>query len=168
VTADRVLGEDEAAFEQTVAREVPRLHRLALAILDDPGEAEDAVQETLLIAWRRWPSFRSFANRSAWLTRVCVNQAIHSHRRLRRRVLWSGERWSQTAQPGAPAVDGRLIDLDRAYRALSPPQRAMVSLHIGEGYSMDECAAILRCRPGTAHSHLARARTKLRRALTDA
>jgi len=46
----------QARFQEAIAPEVNRLFRLALAIVDDSGEAEEAVQETLLIAWRRWSS----------------------------------------------------------------------------------------------------------------
>jgi DNA-directed RNA polymerase specialized sigma24 family protein len=52
--------------------------------------------------------------------------------------------------------------LHRGYQRLSPSQRAMVTLHLRDGLTVNECAAILGCRPGTARSHLGRAMNKLR------
>jgi len=52
-----------------------------------------------------------------------------------------------------------------AFRSLSTKQRAVVVLHYHHGYSLDECASLLGCRPGTARSHLARALTTMRKEL---
>ncbi len=169
VKVAHTIEAQQAAFERLVAREAEHLYRVALAIVDDPGEAEDAVQETMLTAWRRWSSVADLANSSAWLTRVCVNQAIRRYRReRRRRLLWLRGHELTPAQPEPLALYGQLLDLQRAYRTLSPRQRAMVALHIDDGYTVKECARILGCRLGTAQGHLARARAKLRRELTDA
>jgi len=55
----------------------------------------------------------------------------------------------------------------RALTLLSERQRAVVALHYGYGYSMDETAAVLGCRGGTVRSRLARALTALRRSMRD-
>src|ERR1700734_2468911 len=60
-------------YESVVGAETRRLYSLALSILADSGEAEDAVQETLLKAWRLWGQVSTMDRSSAWLTRVCVN-----------------------------------------------------------------------------------------------
>jgi RNA polymerase sigma factor (sigma-70 family) len=158
----------DAGFEATVLPEAERLYRLALAIVDDRGEAEDVVQETLLSAWRRWPALKDDANQSAWLTRVCVNHSIRRRRRFRTRVLGLGDRASAPARLDPARFEGRLLDVHRAYQHLSPPQRAMVTLHLRDGLTVNECAAILGCRPGTARSHLGRAMLKLRKELGNA
>lgn len=159
--------EREAVFERFVVSQAERLYRLALAVVDDPGEAEDAVQETLLVAWRRWSTVANLANPSAWLTRVCVRQCTRRRRRLRRWMFWSPDQWSAAA-PQIPDLEGRLLDLDRAYRSLSASQRAMVTLHLHDGLTVDACAALLGIRPGTARSHLGRALNKLRKELSHA
>ena len=158
----------QAAFEHAVSPESGRLYRLALAIVDDAGEAEDAVQDTMLIAWRRWSSLQGYENQSAWLTRVCIRECLR-RRRLLRRMFLESPRGAPQANPPQPSyLDGQLLDLHRAYTSLSPPQRAMVTLHLHDGFTVDECAAILGCRPGTARSHLGRAVAKLRKELGHA
>jgi RNA polymerase sigma-70 factor (ECF subfamily) len=162
-----VQGSEEAAFESAVvAPHAERLLRLALAVVDDPGEAQDAVQETLLVAWRHWSSWARLANPSAWLTRVCVHQCVRRRRLLKRWVFWSPDQWAAAGAQG-PELDGRLLDLHRAYRHLSPPQRAVLYLHLQEGLTVEECAGQLGIRPGTARSHLGRALSKLRKELLD-
>lgn len=158
----------EAAFERSVViPETRRLYGLALAIVVDRHEAADAVQETLLSAWRHWSSLRDPATQSVWLTRICVRRCIRHRHLLSGRVLWATAQWDQTPGPTPIEFDGRLLDVYRAISTLSPRQRAMVALHFQRGLAVDECAAILGCRPGTARSHLGRAVAKLRKELTD-
>lgn len=163
VTSADTLEARQAAFEQMVRREAERLYRVALAIVDGPAEAEDTVQETMVTAWRRWSSVEAAINPTAWLTKVCVNHAIHQRRRSQR-IMSLGR--SPSAHPEVLGLYAQLLDLQRAYRTLSPRQRAIVTLHIEQGYGMRECAQMLGCRVGTAQGHLARARAKLRRELT--
>jgi RNA polymerase sigma-70 factor, ECF subfamily len=159
---------NEVNFERLVDAEARRLYRLALAIVDDPAEAEDAVQDTMVIAWRRWSSLQDLSNPSAWLTRVCVRECIRQRRLLRRTPVVTGGSSFAEGQFQFPDIGERLIDLHRAYQHLSARQRAMVTLHHHDGFTVDECAAFLGCRPGTARSHLGRAMAKLRRELGDA
>jgi RNA polymerase sigma-70 factor, ECF subfamily len=168
VTFPAHVASDQAAFERVAMPEARRLFGLALTILGDHGEAEDAVQETFFSAWRSWSSLRDESKRSAWLTRICVNHCIHRRRGLLRRILWSSSQWSPAAAPEVPVLDGRFVDFDKAFRCLSPHQRAAFVLHFHDGYTLDECARLLGCRPGTARSHVGRAVAKLRKEFGDA
>jgi RNA polymerase sigma-70 factor (ECF subfamily) len=159
--------DEQAAFERSVIPEARRLFSLALMILGDSGEAEDAVQETMFSAWRSWSTLRDPAKQSSWLTRICVNHCIHRRRRLVRRILWSADQGEAARAGDPPLPAGQLLGLDKAFGRLSPSQRAAFSLHFHHGYTVDECAALLGCRPGTARSHLGRAVAKLRKEFTD-
>jgi RNA polymerase sigma factor (sigma-70 family) len=157
----------DRAFEAAVVADVGRLYSLALSILDDRGEAEDAVQETLLKAWRSWDSLSQMDRQAAWLTRVCVNHCISRRRMLRSRG-WPWPRLLDRAgPPPGGGRDAEGVDMDRAYQRLSNMQRAAITLNYRHGYSVDECAVFMRCRPGTVRTHLERGLATLRKELKD-
>jgi len=61
-------------FEAIVRAETGPLFGVAYSILRDVQEAEDAVQETMEVAWRRWDSLRDPQKRGAWLRQICVRR----------------------------------------------------------------------------------------------
>jgi RNA polymerase sigma factor (sigma-70 family) len=160
-------GSFEAEFELALGSELDRLWGLAYSILEDAAEAEDVVQETMVRAWRRWRTLRDPTRREAWLTRICVHRSLDFRRSLRTRetlVLRAG----MALAPAADGGDARASDLDWLYRRLSRHQRAVLLLHYHHGHSLDDCARVMGCRPGTVRSHLARALKILREGLAGA
>jgi RNA polymerase sigma-70 factor (ECF subfamily) len=156
----------EASFDALLSAEKRRLYAIACSILRDPTEAEDAVQEAVFRAWRGWRTVRSEDARATWLVRICVNHCINRRRGLSlRRPAAANE---QAAAPTDPRFDARLVDLDRSYRALSPKQRAAVALHYHHGYSLGECADLMRCSVSSVRTHLARAIASMRKEMTHA
>jgi RNA polymerase sigma-70 factor, ECF subfamily len=158
----------ELAFEALVATDARRLYTLALSILRDEGEAEDAVQETLLKAWRSWPSISQSDHLPRWLTRVCVNHCTTMRRHLRARGWPPLELFEAAGSSGGPSKPAEIVDVDRAYRNLSIRQRAAITLNYRYGYSVEESASFMGCRPGTVRTHVARGLASLRKELGDA
>jgi RNA polymerase sigma-70 factor, ECF subfamily len=151
------------AFEIAVRAEAGHLFGVAYSILRDVQEAEDAVQEAMELAWRSRTSLRDPSKRAAWLRQICVRRCLRIHRGLLRRS-WLADRPETHADP-QPAND---MDLDRSFRLLTRQQRAVLALHYHYGYSLDESAALMGCRPGTARSHLNRALNRMREELGHA
>jgi RNA polymerase sigma-70 factor (ECF subfamily) len=88
---DRALVEamragDERAFERFVRAHVGRLRAVALRLLQDPDDADDAVQEAFLSAFRKLDSFRGDARLETWLHRIVVNAALQRLRRRKRQA----------------------------------------------------------------------------------
>lgn len=150
-----------AAEREELEAELPRLMALAYSILRDREQASDAVQDTAEQAWRSWATLRQPDRRAAWLSTICFRQALRRARAERRQRLIPGHHRADIER----GVEGHDVDLERALRQLSLRQRAVVGLHYVYGYSLDEVAAILGCRPGTARSHLNRALGRLRELL---
>ena len=134
------------------------LLRAALAILSDPFEAEDAVQDTFLRWLEKRPDFRDEGHEKAWLLTVCANGCKSRLRQRKRRP-------TEELLDIYPAPDGESGEVAEAVFALPANQRAAVHLFYYEGYSTQEIAKILGQRPGTVRSHLSRARETLRRVL---
>ena len=155
----------EASFEVLLSTERRRLYGVAYSILRDHADAEDALQDAMLKAWRSWSSVRDESARSTWLMRICVNQCINRRTWLRLRPGRAAHAGDAAAPD--PRFEGRLLDLDRSYRKLSPKQRAAIFLHYHHGYSIDECADLMSCRAGSVRTHLARALASMRKEMAN-
>ena len=151
---------DQEAFAAACAEHWGHLYHLARDVLRDDGDAEDAVLDTLEVAWRSRRTLRDPEALGPWLTRICLRRALRLRLRIRHRQLAELSRLDPP--DAAPDPDPRL---DAAVSRLSPRQRAVIRLHYGDGHTLDACAGLLGCRPGTVRRHLGRALATLRREL---
>jgi RNA polymerase sigma factor (sigma-70 family) len=164
---DRPRPADEAELERVLEAEGRRLFAIAFSILRDPGEAEDAVQETAAAAWRGWTTRNQPELTRAWLTTICVRKAMRRRGRLRRWTVGEASRAQLAGVDRHLESDGKYLDLHRAHGRLSRRQRAVVTLHYGHGYTVAESAELMGCSAGAAASHLSRALAHLRKELID-
>lgn len=144
-------------WEALVTQNENRLYRAALAILGDPHEAEDAVQDAFVRYLEKAPG--DLENPTAWLTRVLVNGCKSRLRLAWRRV---GPLPETIPAPGPEELE----ELEELF-SLPPEDRAVIHLHYYEGYSTEEIAQMLSCRPGTVRSRLFRARERLKKLLME-
>ena len=106
----RIAARDQAAFEVLMRRYNGRLFRVARAILRDDTEAEDALQDAYLDAYRHIGDFRGGAQLSTWLTRIVINQALmrlRKHKRDRIVVPFGDGRATEPDQAEADVADER-------------------------------------------------------------
>lgn len=134
------------------------LYRAALAILGDPHEAEDVVQEAFLRLWEKAPEFESPAHERAWLLKVAVNGC-----KSRLRSPW--HRRTAPLLDSYPAADPEEQAVLEVIQSLPPKDRTVIHLYYYEGYQTAEIAAMTGWREGTVRSRLARARDRLRQLL---
>lgn len=131
------------------------LYRTALAILGNPAEAEDAVQDTFLRYLETRPQLRNSEHEKAWLLRVIINACRSRLRAAKRHPLTE----LLASYPAHGPEESAVVE---AVLALPPRERTAVHLFYYEGYSTQEIAALTGQRPGTVRSHLSRARVRLR------
>ena len=164
---ERARRGDREAFTVLVHQVSDVLYAVAYRILRDSGLAEDALQNALVLAWRRLPHLRDADRFEAWVHRILVHACYDESQRTR----------SWTATVRALPLDGPAIpdgsdavadrdELERAYRRLSVEQRAVFVLHHYLGLSLVEVAELLGIPAGTARSRLHYAIAGLRDALT--
>jgi RNA polymerase sigma-70 factor (ECF subfamily) len=160
---------DREAFAVLVHQVSDSLYAVAFRILRDSGLAEDALQNALVLAWRRLPKLRDPDRFEAWIHRILVHACYDESQRTR---SW---RTSVTVLPielpGEPDIASTIADrdaLERAFRQLSIEQRAVFVLHHYVGLPLVEVAELLGVPAGTARSRLHYAMAGLRLALTAA
>ena len=155
-------GGDEAAFAAIVHAETPSAYRLALSILRSPAEAEDAVQEAFVRAWRDIRSLRDPALWPAWFRRLTVRSALDQARR-RPRVREVDLDLAFNVPGTEPAVhSAERLELVAAFGLLRPDDRAILALRFYADLELPEIAAALGIPLGTAKSRLHRAVGRLR------
>lgn len=179
--ARRVAAGDEDAFRLLMRRHNQTLYRTARSILRDDAEAEDAVQEAYLLAYRAMGSFRGDAKLSTWLVRIVANEAIARSRKRSRSAkvirldgdagpdseageLRMNEATSEQPEHGALRAETRRL-IEKGIDGLPEAFRAVFVLRALEEMSVEETAAVLDIPEATVRTRFFRARGLLREAL---
>ncbi|HEY1237797.1 MAG TPA: sigma-70 family RNA polymerase sigma factor [Solirubrobacterales bacterium] len=163
----------EREYAQLVERHRDELRAHSRRILRSPEDAEDALQEALVKAWRALPSFEGRSSLRSWLYSIVTNASLdEAHRRPRQPVPIDlegeapGRDWHE--RDAAAATESRYLvreELERALivamRELPPRQRAVLILREALGFSARETAASLDTTVAAANSSLQRARATL-------
>jgi len=176
--AQRIATGDRAAFELLMRRSNRRLYRLARAVLRDGADAEDALQDAYLSAYRGIAQYRGDAALSTWLSRLVLSECLKRLRRQARRdniVPMTGlppENESDTMSastsetPDAALARGEIRALlERKLDELPEAFRTVFVLRCVEEMNVEETAQCLDIPEATVRSRHFRARSLLRESL---
>ncbi len=147
---------EEKAFEEAVLRLEPKLYRIAMAILWNAHDAEDALMEGILRAWQKRWLLRDASRMDAWLTRIVINACRDIQRRNRNRALPLDEAMAQAAE-GVPDMA-----LRQALQRLPEKYRLVVLLHHMDGYCLADVSRMLRLPQSTVKGRLYEGRRMLK------
>ena len=165
-------------LQDVLSLRLPSFYRCAFRLLGNAADAEDAVQEALLAAYKHINQFRGQSQISTWLTAIVRNCALMQLRKRLRHVHFSldepfGEKqprslWEALAdQRPSPEEEFRKSELTAHLRQctklLSPTLRRTFQLRVVDGLSTFETAQILGLPHGTVKAQLSRARAKIAR-----
>jgi len=147
--------EDE--FDDLIGPHLEAGYRTALAILHNPDEAHDVVQESAFKAWRRMGQLRNASSARSWFLAIVANQC-----RSVRRTRW----WSVIRLPvvhrDEPAVASDATDIERGLARLPREDRLALFLHFYLDLPLEEVGAVLGLSAAGAKTRVYRAAKKLR------
>ncbi len=150
----------EVPFEVRLADLIPFGYRLACGLLHDPAQAEDAVQEAAIKAWRRQARLRPGSDARPWFLAIVANEC---------RSLVRGRWWSMLRLPArevaVPAGDDTVLrhaDLRRAILSLTPGARLVVVLFFYLDLPLEQVARIAGVSTSAARGRLYRSIKRLR------
>lgn len=181
---DRVLAGDRRAFEPLVRRHERRVYRIAMAVLGNAEDAEEAMQDAFVKAFRHLSQFRRESRFTTWLTRIAVNVALEK-RQARKDFVSLDD--SRDVPEGSERIEEQFLprryeawraDPEKLYRkqelreiieaaihSLPAIYREAFVLRDIEEMSAEEAAAAIGITVGALKSRLLRARLMVREAL---
>ena len=172
-------GDRRAEFEATALPVASALYRTAMRFTRRPEDASDAVQETMLRAYRTFHSFQPGTNVKAWLFTILYSILTNDWRRRRRApeeisLEVVEERFASALRASGADAERALLqrlgatpEIDSALQELPEEFRAAVLLVDVDELSYEEAALVLECPVGTLRSRLHRARKLLFAALQE-
>ncbi|MEV7990651.1 sigma-70 family RNA polymerase sigma factor [Streptomyces sp. NPDC086077] len=170
VLAVRASEGDEDAFAVLVQRHSRSLLALARCMLGNPQDAEEAVQDAFVSAWRRLPEYRHGAEFRTWIYRITVNRCLTMRRRRPQPLSLdtvaepaTGDAWSQPSR--SAEQDAATAALSRALAELDADQRICWILREVQGLPYKEIAHVMRTSEPTVRGRLYRARRSLQEAM---
>jgi len=167
-----VVGDRAATFRRLVDRGLDGSYRLAGIVLGDRTEAEDAVHDAVIAAWRGFGGLRDVDAFDAWFRRILVNGCRDRMRvRGRRRIVDLGRELVEAEHPRiADTAEALAVRdaMDRALEALDPDERLIVVLRYHVDMTVPAIAAAAGIPEGTVKSRLHRATERLRATIEEA
>lgn len=175
----RAQAGDKAAFDSLLLEARPRAMAVAMKVLRNPSDAEDAVQDAMMKVWRYLPRFEGRASFFTWIHRIVTNTSLDLLRKAKLRQDGREDAGEDDAHPIAEGwheeTPAAILESEQdrsmvhaAMAELSPVHREALQLRELEDRSYEEIAAIAACPIGTVMSRLHHARRRLQEQLSAA
>lgn len=162
----RSLRRDPGAFEALYRDFYPRLFEFVLRILGQPHDAEETINDTMLVVWNKAAEFREESKVSTWIFGIAYKKALKrlkSNRRLADRELMLEMEQEDRRDPADTVSHRAAIErIRQAVARLPLAQRSIVHLAFFYGYTYPEIAAIVGCPVNTVKTRMFYARERLR------
>jgi RNA polymerase sigma-70 factor (ECF subfamily) len=166
---DKILAGEQSAFADLVNKYKSYAYTIALKILQNRPEAEEAAQDAFVKAYHHLASFNRDSKFSTWLYRIVFNTAV-SYKRKNRYQFQSIENtvieYQQEAEGMLEKTDKKKY-LNAAMAKLNEADRTALTLFYMEEFSLEEIATITGMQANTAKVRIHRARQRLAEELTN-
>jgi len=143
------------------------MYNVCLRIIGNPDDAEDAMQEAFLNAFKKIDTYQGKVSFGAWLKRIVINRSLDY---LKKRRVKFEEVNERSAGVEEDDIGYKEVDMDRirnAIQSLPDGYRVVLSLHLIEGYDHEEISQILRISNSACRTQYMRAKNKLKEILKN-
>ena len=154
------MDDREEIFNRLIDEHLPMLRRVACRITGNAADSDEAIQQAMLSAWKKFDSFRGEAKLSSWIYRITVNS---SYDILRERQREARKREAYLADPVVPERDdSEVVRLEAAIARLPELYREAIVLGVLSGMDGRSAAEQLGCSPNTLYQRIHKAKQLLR------
>jgi RNA polymerase sigma-70 factor (ECF subfamily) len=167
----RCLSGEMLAYRELYEQYSKAMFNTCLRLLNDRTEAEDALQESFIEAFKNLASFEYRTTFGGWLKQICVNRCINQLKK-RKMVFVDIERSAGVDPADEAPIDEneialKIASVKKAMAMLPDGYRTVLNLYLFEGYDHEEISEILDVAESTTRSQYIRAKQKLLNVLKD-
>lgn len=168
---EKACNGDGDAFAESILLLQSSLYRVAKSYLNSEEDIADALQETILKAWKSVAGLKQPEYFKTWLIRILINESIRIRRRKNAELSVNPNpdlREDNTIFPEAVSErqewqPGQALDFEDMMRVLSMPVREVLVLYYGEGYTVAEIAELLNISEEAVRQRLSRGRREIKK-----
>jgi len=168
---EKACNGDGDAFAESILLLQSSLYRVARSYLNSEEDIADALQETILKAWKSVAGLKQPEYFKTWLIRILINESIRIRRRKNAELSVNPNpylREDNTIFPEAVSErqewqPGQALDFEDMMRVLSMPVREVLVLYYGEGYTVAEIAELLNISEEAVRQRLSRGRREIKK-----
>jgi RNA polymerase sigma-70 factor (ECF subfamily) len=151
-----------SAFQRLADQRLDGSYALATAILRDDSDAQDAVHDAVVLAWKRWASLRDRTKFDAWFDRIVVNVCRDRLKAARIRASADIEHAASIGTPDATSAVHHRIVVGQALERMKPDDIVVLTLRHFLDLQLEDIALLLDVPLPTAKTRLRTARERLR------
>lgn len=156
---------DARSFALLYQKYAKAMFHTSLRIVNNPGDAEDVLQEAFLDAFGSLDSFQYRSTFGAWLKKIVINKSIN-HLRKNKAEIIEIDKTAVSDIPNEEMIDEKDLQLKveaikKAVKLLPNGYRTVLSLYLFEGYDQEEISEILNVSHATVRTQYMRAKQKL-------
>jgi len=155
---------DKPAFDEVIRKCVPDLFRIAMSILKNRDDADDAVCETVVRAYENIHKLRDCGFFKTWIVRILINQANSAYKKRSKTVCLNGAMQQPQYED---AYESDNDDLNAAVAGLNLEFRTAITLYYFQDMPIKEIARMLQIPQGTVKWRLSKAKTILKEKLSE-
>ena len=156
----------ERCFNECIDRHLPMLRSVAYRIVGNCADADEAIQQSMFAAWRRFDTFRGRSRMSSWIYRITVNESYNILRKRRRESEKIAEYAKHAGEPDPD--DPQLRRLEEEIGRLPELYRAAIQIGVLAGLDGAAAAERLGCSANTLYQRIFKAKALLRKAMREA
>ncbi|MBD8498754.1 sigma-70 family RNA polymerase sigma factor [Paenibacillus arenosi] len=154
---------DREAFVRLIRAYEANMYAFSRTMLSSDEDCADAIQETILLAYRSITTLRELAYFKTWLFRILIHECSRIRKNKAKHQLLA----SDINNHPEKTLAYEAIDIQDAVQRLEPSIRIVIQLYYFEDLTVKQIAEMIDIREGTVKSRLHRARTLLGEYLTD-
>ena len=146
------------------------MYNTSLRIVNDAAEAEDIMQESFLVAFRKLDTWSGIGSFGSWLKRIVVNQSLDVLRKSKEMISFDDNRFDipdEQDDTDETHIRYRVDSIKNAIMQLPDEYRVVISLFLLEGYSHEEISNVLNISNNLSRTRYSRARQKVLQLLKE-